>query len=101
MDSSLLRRLRGVGHPCSDGARSASVLLVLPVSIAWAVDDDDVAVVEQAFDEGSRAEVIAEVVAPASHPCGRLVSPCDDANAQDRAALEPKAMAKRLEDSTS
>jgi hypothetical protein len=38
---------------------------VLPVSIVWAVDDDDVAVVEQAVDEGSRAEVIAEVVARA------------------------------------
>src|SRR5262249_28094267 len=47
------------------GARRADLLLVLPVSIAWPVDDDDVAAVNQPVDEGGRAEVVAEVVAPA------------------------------------
>src|SRR5689334_22668579 len=63
--SSLGRRWRGFGHRPGRGACRADLLLVLPVSIAWPVDDDDVAVVEQPVDEGGRAEVIAEVVAPA------------------------------------
>src|SRR5262249_17804931 len=55
---------RGHSRRRRGGARGADVLLVLPISIAWTVDDDDVAVVEQAVDEGRGAEVIAEVVAP-------------------------------------
>jgi hypothetical protein len=44
-------------------ARGVAILLVLPISMAWAVCADDVAVVERAIDEGCRVEVIAEVVA--------------------------------------
>jgi hypothetical protein len=36
---------------------------VLPVSIAWTVDDDHVTVVEQTIDQRRRTEVIAEVLA--------------------------------------
>src|SRR5262249_4374715 len=61
----LRRRRRGIGPRRGGGAHGADVLLVLPVSIAWTVDDDHVAVVEQAIDESGGAEMITEVVAPA------------------------------------
>src|SRR5690606_6084498 len=55
----------GFGLRLVGSASGGDLLLVLPVSVAWAVDDDDVAVVDHAIDEGGGAEVIAEVITPA------------------------------------